>query len=181
MKNKHRAILVVAVILFSVITVVFWFVREMTAGARPQPPFIGGPLPTIEVPGSETVDEMVMLEAEMERLAYPSGIRARPVHLEIFGYRPMTQGAYKPATQTMIASPQMPYTVSMAFEGGDRGFCVVDGKFYHEGALLPDGARILGVHSTRVLIEKQVSRHWIPVARKSGGQAIEVKKVGGKK
>jgi len=58
------------------------------------------------------------------------------------------------------------YVLSLAFVSGEKRFCVIDGTFYEERGVLPDGARIIRVEPDRVLLSNRKIERWIPLAEK---------------
>jgi len=128
--------------------------------------FMFTPLSPVTIPDPKTISEMERLEGKMDQLSHPMASNKAPVDLGLFGYRPISRARYTTAGKKPLLPPGMHYSLTLAFSGGTKRFCVIGGQFYEEGASLPDGARIVKIRANRVLVRKQRFTSWVPVARK---------------
>jgi hypothetical protein len=127
-------------------------------GVRPLPA-----LPAIQVPDEAAVKEMAALRKQLNRLAYPRAHPVQRVELGLFGYTPTVTGLHgKNGKSVGMSTPiQFDYTLSFALAAGRKRLCLLDGQLYTQGAVLPDGGRILAIEPERVLIEKAPLKQWV--------------------
>ena len=161
MKRKHQGIIAI-VLFFVVVTGMAVYAVMVTEGqtARVPVPRLKM-LPNLGAPDASVIQEMDRMQRVMVGLSHPPGRDPAPVDLALFGLVPL-----RVSDRASIRRPRrvpMDYTVTMAFASGRKRFCVIDGELYHQGAELPDGGRILGISSRRVLVSKMGARAWIPV------------------
>jgi hypothetical protein len=123
------------------------------------------PLPVISVPSISVINEMERLEHEMDALIKPrEGDKSR-VDLSLFGYQPVTMGGHTLRTTTG-ESISTDYVLTLAFVSGKRRFCIIDDVFYEEGNNLPDGAEIVRIESSRVMVKSRNIMYWVPLTKK---------------
>ncbi len=130
-------------------------------------------LPATKGPNEEVVARMMRLEPLLESLARPRMSQGKEVHLEAFGYRSVGQVSGHSKGRKMRLKRQLRHSISFAFCGGMKCFCVVDGTFYPEGAVLVRGGKILRILPRKVLIEEGRVRKWFPVGagmKKTGSE-----------
>ena len=104
---------------------------------------------SVEMPGPDVVREIAQLTGEINTLNAGVVSDKTQIDLSLLGYEPpedtdKSHGALG-ATGEDSGDSQIRYAVSLAFSGETKGFCVIDGKFYPQGATLPDGAKIVKV------------------------------------
>ena len=178
MKRKYHAIWGLLTILISLLVVAVRFFVDLDnkSHERPTSPF--KPLITVPAPDPKTIREMEQMEPVMDRLAKPPSSIIAPVDLTLFGYQPVKNRRTVAAGKGILLPPEMHYSLTLAFSAGTKRFCVIGGQFYEEGALLPDGGKILGIEPNRVLISKQRFTNWIPVSKSEGAKDTPVKRSG---
>ena len=117
----------------------------------------------IQVPDKTVVKEMAALGKRLNRLAYPHARGRQQIELGLFGYIPAATGLHRDSDAGAGALPpiQFDYTLSFALAAGQKQLCLLDGQLYTQGAVLPDGGRILAIEPERVLIEKTPLQRWI--------------------
>jgi len=130
------------------------------------------------VPPPAVIEEMEQLDARLPSLAHPPGSDAPGVSLTLFGYAPIKRPKHDTQSKKVLLPPEMNYSLSLAFSAGAAGFCVIDGVFYEEGAVLPDGAQVVTIEPHRVLVRRHEFKHWIPLARKAAAGDDEEKETG---
>jgi len=119
----------------------------------------------------DVVEDINRLEPVMGTLAQPRPKQKRGVRLDAFGYRQVKPSGFSPNKSQLRLKREFTHSVTFAFCGASKRFCVVDGTFYPEGASLPNGGRILRVTPQRILVEEGKIREWIPVgAGKESGE-----------
>jgi len=162
MKRKHGSLIIIVIVLISVLAGVLWLSNS------PEKSRIAGPSliypeqqVTIPVPGRETIKEMKRLETIMPQLINPAKTYSSQAQLGLFGFYPYAGGDAGATGKKTEFSPHIDYSLSLAFWGSEKRFCVIDDKFYHEGASLPDGGSIAKIELNRVLIEKHGFTGWI--------------------
>lgn len=164
MKPKHQSLAVVSVLLLSVIAAIgysvyqFKFVGDDIAVASP-PVF-----QKISVPTAREIQTMGELGPKFSDLVLPDESVPGPVALEIFGYRRFDHPLAARGEYAGRSSENPDYTLTFTFSAGRRRFCIIDGFFYPQGGLLPDGAKILRIDPYKVLVQKEAQRIWIPLA-----------------
>jgi hypothetical protein len=120
-------------------------------------------LPDIKVPEETVIKEMAALRKHLNRLAYPHAVVSQDVDLGLFGYTPAAIGlpGKRGNRKRGLMPVQFDYTLSFALAAGKRRLCLLDGQLYAQGAVLPDGGRILAIEPERVLIEKTPLTRWV--------------------
>lgn len=175
MKRKHYGLVAVTMLLLSVVFTGFYYVHSAKSLARRRSIVSFKPIEKISLPEAGEIKKIRELKTKMVKLAYPGIKDSSPVNLELFGYRPLARPGLHSGRQGKIASSTLPgldYKVTFAFAAGDKRYCVINGAFYSEGTILPDGSRILKVEPYRVLVGKNKRTTWIEVSQ----SAIEKKK-----
>ncbi len=130
------------------------------------------------VPPPDVIEEMGKLDARLPSLAHPPGSDAPGVNLTLFGYEPIKKPKYNTQGKKVLLPPEMNYSLTLAFSAGSTGFCVIDGAFYEEGSLLPDGAQVVTIEPHRVLVRHHEFKHWIPLAKKAAAGDDKEKETG---
>lgn len=125
-------------------------------------------------PAHDLLEDINRLEPLMEALAQPRPRERRGVRLDAFGYREVRPFGFSLERSRLRLKRGFSHSVTFAFCGARKRFCVVDGSFYPEGASLPNGGRILHVTPERILIEEGNIRKWIPVG--AGKESSKLKK-----
>ena len=172
MKRKHWAALafILAVIPFGVMGFNVFTVLQSPGYTQ------ASAYPTVfsmELPGPDVVREIEQLTGEINTLNVGVVSDKTQIDLSLLGYGPpedtdKSHGSLGATGGDNPGDSQIKYAVSLAFSGEKKGFCVIDGKFYPQGATLPDGAKIVKVEAQRVLIHKFNLKRWIPVTESVG-------------
>ncbi len=134
---------------------------------------------SVPVPDLQTIREMEQLEGMMDRLVQPRESDRSPVELRLFGYEPMARGKYPEKKNLILPPSEMNYSLTLAFRGGKSRFCVIDGRFYKEGATLKDGGKILAIEPRRVLIRKGRFQEWVTVGKPEESVNSRTRRSGG--
>lgn len=168
MKRKYYATIIIVMILLSVSAGAVWLSSSLGVSHSTGPSLIKPEHQvSASVPGSETIKEMKRLERIMPRLMNPAESDSSRAQLGLFGYYTFGGEAIRTTGGKSKSSSQMDYSLSLAFWGNEKRFCVIDDKFYTEGASLPDGGRIVKIELNRVLIKKQGLSKWITLERQA--------------
>jgi len=168
MKRKHYAIIIILIILSTVSASAVQLLTGIGTG-RSNGPLLIEPEKqvSISVPGKEAIKDMKRLEKVMARLINPSGVNSSRTQLGLFGYPKYKDGAAGTTGKETGLSPLLDYTLSLAFWGNEKRFCVINDRFYHEGASLPDGEIIVKIDRNRVLIKKHGFKSWITLEQQA--------------
>ncbi|MBW2109108.1 MAG: hypothetical protein JRI36_10655 [Deltaproteobacteria bacterium] len=164
MKTKHYGLIAFAfMILCTAVVVTDALEHAPVAGRDALRPNRVSPLgPEFRVPNPAAIQQMKRLTTLLPILARPQG-DISAVDLGLFGYGPDRKNGGK--SRALSQCPGLDHTVSFAFFGGDKAFCVIDNTFYKQGALLPNGARVAAVGPRGVLVQKDGSERWLPVTK----------------
>ena len=133
--------------------------QVQTAAPKPMPA-----LPDVQVPADTDLEKMDTLRKRLNRLAYPRAATYTGTPLALFGYKPATTGLRQGRGAASGGAPppvQFDYVLSFALSASRQQLCMLDGRLFAKGALLPDGGRILAIEPERVLIEKTPLQRWI--------------------
>jgi len=163
MKIKHLYLLNFVVLVVMGGVGIYFLVRAALQSPHflPRRPVALGALG--EQPSPEMLADIQLLEGELDLLARPKAGKSTNVSLRAFGYEEVRKSVGIAKGRQLHLRPRRKHTVSFAFVGDGKGFCVIDGSFYPQGASLPEGERILKVLPHKVLIEKGKIRSWFPV------------------
>lgn len=175
MKRKYSGFITAIIMIFTLLLTVSYGIWE--SGKKMNEIQIKKritPLPVISVPTISVINEMERLGNEMAALIRPQKSDISHVDLGLFGYQPVIMGrhALRTATGEAVSTD---YVLSLAFVSGKRRFCIIDDVFYEEGNSLPDGAEIIQIESSRVMIKSRNIMHWIPLTEKEVTQQKESK------
>lgn len=173
MKRKHQGLIAVVLLTsgFMLAGGYALYGNWRTKPALPTRPV--APLPDVKVPGPATLQEIGRLSKDFKRLAYPPPASPRSVDLALFGYRPSDRSGGAVLAGSKGRPNAFDYHVSLAFYSAQEQFCIIDGSFYHAGAVLPDGGRIVKIESRRVLIARKGVRRWISLSERDTGNDQE--------
>lgn len=166
MKRKHYGFLSVVFIMSAIVTTaVYAFlvsgnVKSETRFDRLKP------LPHINIPDPTSIVLIQGFKKELFTLAQPKRNDLSPVNLRLFNYQPVDTTFVSKDGKKSMGNSQMKYSLSLAFSSGAKRFCVIDGIFYAEGALLPDGGKIVRIEPNRVLVKKQRFEEWAVIEEK---------------
>ncbi len=122
-------------------------------------------------PEPEVFQKAMEFEPILTSLARPGALLAKGVDLSAFGYQNIREASGPFKGRKMMLRKELTHSVSFAFCGGRKCFCVVDGTFYPEGAVLDSGGKILRILPRKVLIEEGQVRKWFPVGAGMGKNA----------
>lgn len=145
----------------------FYTFTNLTNGEGVRPAFGWKASVNASVPPPDVIKEMEQLDAQLPSLAHPPGSDTPGVNLALFGYEPIKKPKYTTQGKKVLLPPEMNYSLSLAFSAGSTGFCVMDGVFYEEGSVLPDGAKVVTIEPHRVLVRHHQFKHWVPLAKKA--------------
>ena len=162
MKIKYLYLMSFILILVGMVVSGLWVAR---VGPEGRPPSLTSSvaLPGGKMPSSEVVQEIGRLDGLLAGLATPKEKVIGPVQLSVFGYREVQAQPRIRKGQQLRLGGEFRHSVTFAFSGGSKRFCVVDGAYYAEGALLPTGEKILKIMPDKVMFEKRRVRKWVPV------------------
>ena len=181
MKRRHYGVLVIALIGLSVGAVALDAYQNLGGGVGARQRFRLKSLAITSVPGPQMLREMESLDSELQSLAHPTSSDISQVNLGLFGYKPVEKGKYTAAGRRILLPSGIDYSLSLAFSAGTNRFCVIDGFFYKEGSVLPDGSQVARIEPHRVLVKKERFEHWIPVNKKVKSEDHKGKKTGERK
>lgn len=117
------------------------------------------PLPPVPQVPPGLREGMQALRGELPRLAVPLATKTPRVDLTLFGYAPVDRNVT--GLRDQAGSALLPrHTVSMTFVSTRSRFCVIDDRFYIQGATLEDGVRVARVQKDRVLLEGRGLSEW---------------------
>ncbi len=165
MKRKHYGVLVFVIMVLSAMAVgldafhVLGNYDTALHSSRLRSPRV------MSVPGQDALREMGRLNAGLASLAIPPKSDCSDINLALFGYAPEERHRYRKTGEEGLLPSGMDYSISFAFSSDAKGFCVIDKAFCQKGSTLQDGARIMEIESSRVLIEKDGFKVWLPVGK----------------
>lgn len=163
MKRKHLSLMIIS-LAAAVILIMLWLeVFHLNSRKYESSVKMIQPLSEIDVPNKSALEKMDLLERHMHLLSSPPPLIQRKVDLSALGYMPVMPGIGEGSGDPNSGSTIPAHRVTMAFDGKMKRFCIIDSSLYPEGAILPDGATILKIESTRVLIAKESLRQWLSV------------------
>jgi len=162
MKKKHYGpvILIIALLVFT--TTIIYGMISVNASKEKTHYKLTGPLPKITAVGKINDIKVNKLLKEMPSLTQSKqGISlSSPLDFSLFSN-------FKPAFPGDLDSGRddenTGYHLSFAFSSENNNFCVLNGKFYSEESLLPDGTLVKIIEADRVLISKNKIKKWLEV------------------
>ena len=165
MKRKYRGILAIGVAIATILGVVLYAVN-FSASNKSYAKRLNAPLlDASNLPEPNIIKQVHPLSREMPGLVFPKSPESGTVNLSLFGYRTEKKLPDMPEeTQTdgKEAQPsKLEYSLSFAFSSGEKKYCIVDGKFYPEGADLPNGGKIEMIRSNCILVNRHGIGKWI--------------------
>lgn len=164
MKPKHQHLTAATVLILSVCTAIGYAIYRFQLSSPDIVVASPPKLSQISVPKQQDISAMRKLAPRFEELSYPNESTSEAVALEVFGYRrPGSVGSQTGGYQDE-ATERLDYALTFTFSSGSRRFCIIDGSFYPQGGLLPDGARIVRIDAHKVLVRKKERQVWIPLA-----------------
>ncbi len=181
MRRKYLSIYAVSLLFAAPVAAGFYAYWILSVPIRVKALSRAKPASMITVPDEQAVREMSRLQNEMGRLAQPVSEGREPVNLKLFGYEPVRRGELHGAGRGLVYGRENAHLLTMAFRGGEKGFCVIDGTFYAQGANLPDGSIIRRVDRNRVLLVKKKRKVWVDLVKDSAARAENASKPGEKK
>jgi hypothetical protein len=170
MKRKHYGLLAIVAMVLSLAAIGLDAFQSLGKETMVPDSLRLKPPETASAPGPNTLREIERLDAELPGLAHPSASDITQVNLALFGYEPTEEREYTATGPGILLPPEMGYSLSLAFSGSTKSFCVMDGVFCEEGSVLPDGAHIVRIEPRRVLVQKEAFKQWIPVPDKVQSQ-----------
>jgi len=180
MRRKYLPIYAISLFLLAFGLAGFYGYRALANPIRVKRISLVKSAPTVEVPDQQTLDEMTKLQSQMGRLLQPAPEKMEPVNLKLFGYEPVRQGDLRKGGVGAGLVGGSTHLLTMAFKGMTKGFCVIDGVFYPQGASLPDGSIIRRVERNRVLLVKRKRKAWIEMVKAGLIQEEGARKTGEK-
>lgn len=178
MRKKYLPIYAVSLFVLALALVGVYAYRVLTGPIRVKgvPPV--KTVSTVLIPDQKTLEEMTKLENRMGELLKPVSERREPVNLKLFGYEPVQKGKlYRGRVGPGLLRKSV-HLLTMAFKGLSKGFCVIDGIFYPQGASLPDGSVIRRVERNRVLLIKRKQKIWVDMVKEGSIQEHKASKTG---
>lgn len=171
MKNKHYGLACLIILCLSLAVMMgygVYLANTVTGSIQ-----VSGPtaIADIKVPDDDTLAYMKFLTPLLGELSRP-GKNIAVADLKMFGASPL-QSAEKtdadekfslPGTETIPPQEDnisFSYALTLCFASPRNSFCVIDGKLYQPGGLLPDGGKILKIENDRVFILKQNKKEWL--------------------
>ena len=156
MKKKYYipVILIIALLVFAS-TIIYGMV-SVNAVKEKEHYKLTGPLPKITAIGKINDSKTKKLLKEMPSLTQPKqeiGLSS-PLNLSLFSN-------FKPGDPD--PGREDGYHLSFAFSSEKNKFCVLNGRFYSEGNILPDGTLIKIIESNRVMVSKNKMDKWLAV------------------
>ena len=172
MKRKHQGVAAIVCTLGTFILTIF-FIWNAPSGQTPyRKKMMMDQADNLSLPDTETLKTMSMLFLEMPGLVFPDGNASTAegaVDLSMFGYRPedenwMSGQSEKSKNENQETTlTEMAYALSFSFSSGTKKYCIVDGKFYSEGADLADGGKIELITPNAIWVRKNGFGKWIYV------------------
>lgn len=172
MKNKYHGFagLILLGLSFSGILGYGFYLADAVTGSI----HVSGPatLADIKIPDENTLAYMNFLTPRLKDLGKP-GKNDADADLTLFGFsRPASaEDPLLPETETVSPRKEeivFSYVLTLCFASSKKSFCVIDGKIYQPGGLLPDGGKILKIENDRVFISKQNKKEWLyPLSKRN--------------
>jgi hypothetical protein len=179
-KRKNFRLAAFTLMVLSLAAVGLYTFTNLTNGEGVRPAFGWKAPANASVPPPDVIEEMERLNPQLPSLVHPPGSDAPGVNLALFGYEPIKKAKYTTQGKKVLLPPEMNYSLSLAFAAGSTGFCVIDGVFYEEGSLLPDGAKVVTIEPNRVLVRHHQFKHWLTLAKKAAAGDDKEKETGKK-
>ncbi len=166
MKTKYYGLICLAVIILTLLASTYYvhFMSEKTKGAIGR--IDSQKMPEITYPSDKEMERLQNMQKKLALLSFPRNSSSR-TDLRLFNHD--SRSADTGSSRNMGREEDQPnfrYSISFAFISGTNRYCSIDGKFYSEGDVLPDGARVATIENNRVLIAKQYTSEWVPVTSK---------------
>jgi hypothetical protein len=181
MRKKYLPTYAISLFLLAFGLAGFYGYRALANPVRVERISLVKPVSTLLVPDEQALGEMAKLQDQMGRLLQPVPEKLEPVNLRLFGYEPVRQGALRQGNGGTGLLRENIHLLTMAFKGMTKGYCVIDGSFYPQGASLPDGSIIRRVERNRVLLVKRKQKLWIDMVKEGPIQEQKARKTGEKK
>jgi hypothetical protein len=181
MRRKYLSIYAVSLLFAAPVAAAFYAYWIFSMPMRVKALSRAKPAAMVTVPDEQTVREMGRLQNDMGRLAQPVSEGKEPVNLKLFGYEPVQRGDLHGTGGKVFYGQENTHLLTMAFRGEEKGFCVIDGTFYAQGANLPDGSIIRRVGRNRVLLVKKKRKVWVDMVKDSAAREDKASKPGEKK
>lgn len=176
MKNKHHGFACLIVFCLSLAGMLGYgvYLADAVTGSIQVP----GPaaVTEIKVPDDGTLAYMNYLIPHLKEIAGPVK-NDSPVDLKLFRFPPPPSfektDTFEKTDQQEAETASEPeekiifsYSLTLSFASLKKNFCVIDGKLYEMGGVLPDGGKILKIQNDRVFIQKQNKKEWLYLLQK---------------
>ncbi len=165
MTKKYVSIYTVSILLVALAVAGFQAYRVFASPIRVKRLVVQKPVSTVMVPDEQVLREMASLQNDMGKLIQPISVQREPVNLKLFGYEAVQRGKMRKRLSGLGLGWNNTHFLTMAFKGAKKGFCVIDGTFYPQGAQLPDGSIIRTVERNRVLLVKRKRKIWVDMVK----------------
>ncbi len=119
------------------------------------------------------IREVERLEPHLENLGIPPAAGPWSLDLALLGYEEIKPLPVPPLPPPVVvvepATPPAPapfdYAVSMTYVSSDQRFAVINGRFYREGAFMPDGELVVTISPSAVQIQRDDDTRWVEIRR----------------
>ena len=166
MKTKYNGIACLLILTASLAMVVGYYLQAAADLSVYEKMYRFKPAKRVKIPTSREIKKIKILHLRISDLAYPEAQDTTPVNLELFNHLAKNE-SHSFSARSGPRKPDMVafnYDVTFAFHSDSGAYCVIDGKFYSNGSILPDGAKIIQVEHNRILIGKKGMSKWLKVA-----------------
>ena len=163
MKSRYKGIC--TLVLFTLVVVMAGF--YYFSGAWQSDPVKAGlgriPPDTVKVPSTAQLRTMRELMPRLTAMAYPSPTDASAVSMVLFGQEDAPVAGGRGDQGIIAGGSGGQHQLSITVLAGAVRFCILDGTFLVEGAVLEDGAVLGCIENKRVQLVKQGQVIWVPL------------------
>jgi len=172
MKAKYHGLFSIVIILSSIGLTLFYYATDSWKSIESpsgNPDF--KPLPLYPEPSPLEMSPIDQLSSRMDVLRTPLITQQIPSDLRLLGYmNPNSTNLSQKRNNLISQHEKMDYLLSFTFSSGSKQFCILNNTFYQEGALLPDGSKILMIQTRQVLLDKDGIQNWIQIDTQTTSQ-----------
>jgi len=160
MKPKYHGIFTFFLFIAALVAVSGYIYSGLWELPQSEPDIKRTPHPDIKVPTAEEVKTMQRLSETLENISIPKEKPGGGISLALFGHHPyLLKEPGDDETDSQDAGEKL--SLSLTVMAGTTRFCIIDGIFFTEGAILPDGAKITRIESQRVRLTKENIDTWL--------------------
>jgi hypothetical protein len=169
MKSKYQGIFTACAFSLVLAAIGGYYFSGIWQATTVEVPFRQAPKGEGKVPSDAEVKTMQNLMQKMPGLASPGPKTDVEVSMALFGQHTSATTFGRGDDQDTYDSNDGQYLLSATLLAGAARFCILDGRFLAEGALLPNGAVLTQIENRRVQIVRQAQTIWISFEESESG------------